>query len=91
MAGSLSDLQQQAPAVANKVAGVVLYGYTRNAQNGGRIPNFPTQKTKVFCAQGDLVCAGTLVIATPHYSYAANVGEATTFLAQRVAAAGGPA
>ncbi|USW47989.1 Putative cutinase/acetylxylan esterase, alpha/Beta hydrolase, cutinase, serine active [Septoria linicola] len=89
IAASLSDLQQQAPAVANQVAGAVLFGYTRNQQNGGRIPSYPTQRTKVFCASGDGVCDGTLNIRPPHFSYGRDAGAATDFLAQRIAAARG--
>ncbi|KAF7191118.1 putative cutinase 3 [Pseudocercospora fuligena] len=88
VAASLSDLSQQAPAVAGQVAGAILYGYTRNEQNGGRIPNYPTERTKVFCAMGDLVCEGTLIVLAPHLSYGDDVDEAVDFLAQRIEAAG---
>lgn len=88
IAASLSDLSQQAPAVADQIAGAILYGYTRNEQNGGRIPNYPTERTKVFCAVGDLVCEGTLIVLAPHLSYGDDVDEAVDFLAQRVEAAG---
>ncbi|KXS96462.1 hypothetical protein AC578_3231 [Pseudocercospora eumusae] len=87
IAASLSDLSQQAPDVAGQVAGAILYGYTRNQQNGGRIPNYPTERTKVFCAAGDLVCKGTLIVLAPHFSYGVDVDEAAEFLAQRVQAA----
>ncbi|KAF2209302.1 carbohydrate esterase family 5 protein [Cercospora zeae-maydis SCOH1-5] len=85
IAGALSDLSTQAPAVANQVAGAVLFGYTRNKQNGGRIPNYPTEQTKVYCAQGDAVCDGLLVVLPPHYTYGSDAGSAAEFLAQRVA------
>ncbi|KAJ4290087.1 hypothetical protein N0V88_006593 [Collariella sp. IMI 366227] len=66
VAGALRDASS---AIQNQVKGAVLFGYTKNLQNGGRIPNFPTDKTKVYCAVGDLVCTGTLTITVAHFSY----------------------
>ncbi|CAK1354853.1 putative cutinase 1 [Cercospora beticola] len=87
IAAALSDLTTQAPAVVDQVAGAVLFGYTHNKQNGGRIPNYPTEKTKVFCAPGDVLCDGLLLVLPPHYTYGSDAGSAAEFLAQRVAIA----
>ncbi|CAI4220097.1 unnamed protein product [Parascedosporium putredinis] len=57
-------------SVQDKVKGVVLFGYTKNLQNLGRIPNFSSTKTKVYCAVGDAVCYGTLFILPAHFFYA---------------------
>lgn len=76
-------------AEQSKIAGVVLFGYTRNAQDNAQIPGYPKAQTKIFCANGDLVCDNTLTITPAHLSYAANAPAAAQFLAGMVKAAGG--
>ncbi|KAK4098527.1 carbohydrate esterase family 5 protein [Parathielavia hyrcaniae] len=85
MAAAISDLS---PAIKNQIKGVVLFGYTRNQQNSGTIPNFPTDKVKVFCNDGDLVCEGTLSITAAHFAYGtAASGEAPRFLIEKISSA----
>ncbi|KAH8886010.1 cutinase [Thozetella sp. PMI_491] len=79
-------IQQMGPAMAAKVKGVVLFGYTRNAQDNAQIPGYPKAQTKIFCANGDLVCDNTLTITAAHLTYAQNAPEASKFLASMVQA-----
>ncbi|KAK8118356.1 uncharacterized protein PG998_002982 [Apiospora kogelbergensis] len=68
----------------NQVKGVVMYGFTRNAQDKGQVPGYPQNQTKVFCAAGDLVCVNTLNITPAHLTYGVNAPAATRFLAGTV-------
>jgi cutinase len=47
----------------DRIAGVVLYGDTKNKQDGGRIKNFPPEKVKIFCNADDGVCGGALRVS----------------------------
>lgn len=70
-----------------KIAGVALFGDTRNAQDRGHIPNFPTEKSKVWCNPSDGVCGGMLNVNAGHLAYSnAQINEAASWLASRVKA-----
>lgn len=84
-------IQAMPAASQQKIAGVVLFGYTRNAQDKAQIPGYPKAQTKIFCATGDLVCDNTLTITAAHLSYAANAPEASKFLATMAQAGAGAA
>ncbi|KAH7045311.1 cutinase, partial [Macrophomina phaseolina] len=62
---------------AAKVAGAVIFGDPDNPK-----PVENVQNLKVFCAAGDLICAGQPVILAPHLSYGANAGAAADWVAQ---------
>ena len=67
--------------IQEQVVGAVLFGYTKNEQNGERIPKYPTERTAIYCEEGDAVCNGSLVVLPDHFLYdddAAN--EAPAFL-----------
>ncbi|KAF7192370.1 putative cutinase 1 [Pseudocercospora fuligena] len=81
MAASISALEA---TVQEQIAGVVLFRYTRNLQNLGRIPDFSTARTLIYCNEGDLVCDGTLNVTQAHYEYEQYIPAATEFLEQEL-------
>jgi cutinase len=82
MAAAVSDLDA---TMMEQVKGTVLFGYTKNLQNRGAIPNYPADRTKIFCATGDLVCTGTLTITAAHLSYNDEArSEAPQFLISKI-------
>lgn len=82
-----SAVGELSASVQSQVKGVVLFGYTKNLQNGGRIPNFPTDRTKVYCDVADAVCWGTLFILPAHFLYPAVAGgDAPLWLSSKIGA-----
>jgi cutinase len=81
-AAAVSDLST---TVRNQVVGTVLFGYTKNQQNRGAIPNYPQDRLKVFCAAGDLVCTGSLTVTAAHLTYGDEArNEAPAFLISKI-------
>jgi cutinase len=64
--------------IKQKVVGGVLFGYTKNAQMKGSIPNYPKDEVMVFCDEtspgvfGDGVCGGKLNVNAGHMVYLRN-------------------
>ncbi|KAH8697979.1 putative cutinase [Talaromyces proteolyticus] len=81
------SIQALPAAIQNQIAGVVLFGFTRNVQDNGGIPNFPASKTKVYCALGDLVCDDTLIITPAHLTYGSDASSAASWLKAEIQAA----
>jgi len=64
-----------------KIAGVALFGDTRNQQDKGHIPNFPTERSKVWCNANDGVCGGALNVNAGHLAYSGTqINEAAKYL-----------
>jgi cutinase len=80
-------IEQLSAAQMDRIAGVVLYGDTQKQQDNDQIPGFPQDKTKIICANGDLVCVGTLVITPAHLTYGRDAQEGADFLASQVKSA----
>ncbi|KAI1851322.1 hypothetical protein JX265_000444 [Neoarthrinium moseri] len=80
-------VEQLSSSVISRIAGIVLFGDTQYEQENGRIRNYPTQNTKIYCALGDLVCDGTLIITAAHLTYGADASDAARFLVSRINAA----
>jgi cutinase len=73
------------PEVMEQVKGAVLFGYTKNAQNRKQIPNYPSDRTAIYCNVGDAVCTGSLVITAAHFMYQGDAaGAAPEFLISKI-------
>lgn len=82
MSGAVTGLSA---AVQGRLRGVVLFGYSRNQQNGGRIPGYSTSRTRVYCAADDLVCQGTLTVTPAHFTYVDEAqNQAPAFLRSQI-------
>jgi cutinase len=71
--------------IQDRIAAVVLFGDTKNKQDGGRIKNFPQDKVRIFCNKNDGVCSGGLNVNAGHLAYsAANFTEAASFILSKI-------
>jgi len=92
MMNAVKDLP---PQIKKKVVGGVLFGYTKNAQTKGTIPNYPKDELMVFCDEtspgkfGDGVCGGTLNVNAGHMVYMRNGDgpKSVNFLKSKIDAA----
>lgn len=84
IAAALSQLKSES-SIQDQVAGAVLFGYSMNKENDGKIPDFPEEKTRVYCNKTDLLCKGLLIILPSHYMYKGDAtGDAPKFLEGRI-------
>jgi len=72
--------------IKKKVVGVVLFGYTKNGQQKGGIPNYPKSNVMVLCSASDGVCGGQLMVTAGHFSYMADGSgpKAVAFLVGKI-------
>ncbi|KAK4213418.1 family 5 putative carbohydrate esterase [Rhypophila decipiens] len=78
-------IRDTSAAIREQIKAVVLFGYTKNKQNNGGVPNYPQSRVAVYCADGDLVCTGTLIVTPAHTTYADEAsGPAPAFLIARI-------
>ncbi|KAK0651017.1 cutinase-domain-containing protein [Cercophora newfieldiana] len=78
-------IRDSSATIREQIKGVVLFGYTKNLQNAGRIPNYPANRLTVYCAVGDAVCTGTLLVLPAHLTYGDEAeDEAPKFLISRI-------
>lgn len=90
MHGAVSGLDAN---TRNRLVGGVLFGDSMNGRNSGRIPNYPADRVKELCNDGDGICATFLYgITSAHLTYGmdGSANEAATFLAQKVNGGGFP-
>ncbi|GAB7330692.1 hypothetical protein MBLNU13_g02254t1 [Cladosporium sp. NU13] len=82
----VASVRRLPEATKAKMAGVVLYGNTRNRQEHGKIPNFPEDKALTICHASDGVCGGALLVTPGHLTYQPQVPKAVDWLAERIRA-----
>jgi cutinase len=59
-------------AVKQKIVAGVLFGDTRNKQDGGQVKNYPKDQVMIFCYEDDGVCGGALQVTGAHMNYRKN-------------------
>lgn len=76
-------------AIKSKTVGGVLFGDTRNAEDGGQVPNYPRDDVLIICRADDGVCGAGLVVTAGHLAYGSDgsVGKAVDFLVRKIKAA----
>lgn len=76
-------------ALKSKIVAGVLFGDTHNKQDGGKVPNFPAEKTRIYCEKSDGVCWGALNVTNGHFVYPLNgdAEKAMAFLKSKINAA----
>ncbi|KAK0741372.1 cutinase-domain-containing protein [Schizothecium vesticola] len=80
-------IRDSSAVIREQIKGVTLFGYTKNQQNKGLIPNYPASRLAVYCAVGDRICEGTLIVTPAHLEYIDEAqGPAPKFLIARIAA-----
>ncbi|KAG5352960.1 hypothetical protein C0989_011750 [Termitomyces sp. Mn162] len=68
-------------AVQNRVNAAVVFG---DPDNGQPFPGPIQAHELTFCAAGDNICAGGILILPPHLSYGADAGQAASFVVSQI-------
>jgi len=68
----MNTISKLPAGLKNKVVATVLFGYTKNKASKGGIPNYPSERVKVYCSKNDGVCGNTLSVTAGHFSYMAD-------------------
>jgi cutinase len=73
-------------ALKDRIAAGVLFGDTRNTQDSHKVPNFPADKTRIYCDKDDGVCGGLLNVNAGHFVYTIDGSgdRAITFLKEKI-------
>ncbi|KAF9460165.1 cutA, cutinase A [Collybia nuda] len=74
-AGELSS------TVQNRVNAAVVFG---DPDNGQAFPGPINGRSKTFCAAGDNICAGGVIILPAHLSYGSDAGAAASFVVSKI-------
>jgi cutinase len=76
-------------AIKDRIAVGVLFGDTRNKQDKNQVPDFPKEKTEIYCTKEDGVCWGSLNVTAGHFVYTVNGDgdKAIRFLKEKIDAA----
>ncbi|KAG5716566.1 Cutinase [Termitomyces sp. T112] len=72
---------QLSSAVQNRVNAAVVFG---DPDNGQPFPGPIQAHELTFCAAGDNICAGGILILPPHLSYGADAGQAASFVVSQI-------
>ncbi|GLB42494.1 putative catalyzes the hydrolysis of cutin, a polyester that forms the structure of plant cuticle [Lyophyllum shimeji] len=68
-------------AIQNRVNAAVVFG---DPDNGQAFPGPIAGRSKTFCAAGDNICAGGILVLPPHLSYGANAPAAASFVVSKI-------
>ncbi|KAF7778444.1 CAZyme family CE5 [Agaricus bisporus var. burnettii] len=69
--------KQISSSVQERVKAVVVFG---DPDNGDGFPGVLNSRSITFCAIGDTICDGGIIVFPPHFTYGLNVGEAAAFV-----------
>ncbi|EKM82339.1 hypothetical protein AGABI1DRAFT_110999 [Agaricus bisporus var. burnettii JB137-S8] len=72
---------QISSSVQNRVNAVVVFG---DPDNGDGFPGVLNGRSITFCANGDNICDGGVIVLPAHLSYGSNAGQAADFVVSRV-------